>query len=892
MTAMTPERWKQVKDLFEQVRELDPGSQPSFLDAACGDDPSLRSEVEMLLSGEQLAGSFIQSPPFEAAASVVAEHHTGLLAGQVISHYRIVSSLGSGGMGEVYLAEDLQLKRRVAVKFLRPESAGDERAARRLIREAQAIATLDHPNICSVYEVGRQDSLDYIVMQYIEGKTLAALIQQKQPDLQESLDIAIQVADALAEAHSRGIIHRDIKPQNIMITPRGQAKVLDFGLAKLLDTRGQKSGAETISALHTDTDPGAVMGTATYMSPEQARGQVLDARTDIFSFGVVLYEMIAGRAPFQGPSISQVIAAILETQPAPLSLYAPLVPPQLQHIIDKALSKDAEKRYRSIGEMAGDLNEVRRILDSGTRLTLRAWPKDGVSAGPGMIPNTGQARLGKYWIPGAAAVLVVAPLVYYLVEHRHKSLNPGSKPMTSLAVVPFKPLSPGMDGESLGLGLAEDLVTRLASTRQIVVSPTSSVARLAGRGMEPADIGRALGVDAVLTGTVQRAEDRIRFDAQLVRTEDRTPVWADKFDESAADILTVQDRLSQRLAQALALQLSGEQQRRLTKNYTTDAEAFQLYMKGDYYWRKRTREGFNVCADYLQQALRKDPEYALAYAGLAATYSSQSQLGYAAPNEAMPLAKAAVMKALDIDDTLPNAHVVLATIKSVYDLDFAGGEKEFQRAMELDSNYLEAHQYYALLCLAAMGRFAECRSQLEQAQKIDPEAPLLETTTTFALYLAGNYDDVIARCKRAIEVNPNFYLLHLHLGQALAAKGLYDQAISAFQKARIASGDAPAVLGRLGYSYAASGRKQEARMLLQELQKASAQPHYIAQIYIGLDEPDRAIESLQEASRERSGDLIYLNTDPIYGPLRSDPKFIALLELIGFRSRSQAAPSD
>jgi eukaryotic-like serine/threonine-protein kinase len=883
MTAMTPERWKQVKDLFEQARALDPRSQPSFLDAACADDMSLRSEVEMLLSGEHLAGSFIESPPFEAAASVVIEQQVGLLAGRVISHYRILRSLGAGGMGEVYLAEDIQLKRRVAVKFLLPESAGDERASGRFIREAQAAATLDHPNICSVYEVGRDDGLHYIVMQYIEGETLAARIRRKPLDTQQSLDIAIQVADALAEAHSHGIIHRDVKPQNIMITPRSQAKVLDFGLAKLFDDPGaQKSPAETTAAQAPDTDSGAVMGTAAYMSPEQARGKTVDARTDIFSFGVVVYEMITGRAPFEAPTFAQVIAAILEKDPPPLSSYAPLTPAELQQIVDGALSKDTGRRYQSMAQMAGDLRDLKRQLDTGQGLP--GLPeRSAVSPKPARGRtwfNAERSQIGRSWPAAAAALLVATAVVYYFVEHHRKPVNAALRPMKSLAVVPFKPLTPGIEDESLGVGLAEDLVTRLASTRQISVSPIGSAARLAARGMEPTDIGRSLGVDAVLTGTVQRAEDRIRFDAQLVRTEDRTAVWADKFDENAADILSVQDRLSERLAQALALQLSGEQQRLLTKPYTTDAEAFQLFLKGDYYWRKRTREGFNVCADYLQQALRKDPRYAIAYAGLAATYSSQSQLGFAAPNEAMPLAREAVGKALEIDDTLPNAHVVLATIKSVYDWNLPGGEKEFQRAIDLDSNYLEAHQYYAL-CLAAMGRFTDCRSQLQQAQKIDPESPNLESTAAFALYLAGDYDDVIARCKRAIEVNPNFYFLHLNLGQALAAKGLYGQAISEFQKARIASGDAPAVLARLGHAYAASGRPQEARLMLQELQQASAQPHYVAQVFLGLHLQDRAIEWLQKAHQQRSGDLVYLKTDPIYKPLQSNPKFSELLGQIG-----------
>jgi TolB-like protein/Tfp pilus assembly protein PilF len=455
-------------------------------------------------------------------------------------------------------------------------------------------------------------------------------------------------------------------------------------------------------------------------------------------------------------------------------------------------------------------------------------------------------------------------------------------------VLPFKPVNTGIDEESLGLGLADDLVTRLSSTGQIIVTPTSSASLLAAKKLDPVDIGRSLGVDAVLVGTVQRADDRIRFNAQLVRTEDRAPLWADKFDERAVDILTVQDRLSERLARALALQLTGEQERLLTKQYTKDAGAFQLYLTGYYYWKKRTREGFNVCIDYLQQALRKDSDYALAYAGLAATYSSQSVLGFASPNEAMPRAEAAARRALEIDDTLPSAHTALAAVRTYYDWDPARGEAEFQKAIELDANYVEAHQYYAL-CLAALGRFADCWDQLQVARQLDPESPSLDSTTTYTMYLAGDYDGVIARCKKAIEVNPKFYFLYLHLGHALAAKGMYDQAIAAFQKARIVSGNLSLVVARLGYACGAAGRKREARELLDELQQASAQPHYIALVYIGLDEPDRAIEWLQKAYRERSGDLIYLKTDPIYKRLEFHPKFANLLKSIGFLSLAPAS---
>jgi serine/threonine-protein kinase len=856
-----------------------PAERGPFLDQACGADIALRQEVESLLSIHERAADFIESPAYQLAPELLDSQETSGLNAGAIAGYQILELLGRGGMGEVYLALDRELGRKVALKVLPERFSGDEERLRRFKQEARAASALCHPNVAHIYELRESGGRRYIAMEYVPGETLRHALSRGRLTLQASLDVASQIASALGAAHQAGVVHRDIKPENIMLRPNGSVSVLDFGLAKLAEGHAAVGEAGLPTSPTLTTNPGAVMGTPTYMSPEQARGRPVDERTDIFSLGVVTYEMIAGRPPFEGPTPSDVIAAILEKQPLPLSQYAPQAPIELQQTVDKALHKNAEERYQTVTAMLSDLGTISRTLGRGAgsdTVLSPARPTRQAAVSRRSVTDIVQGKKTRL-LMAAAALPVVAILTYYLIERPHKPLNR----TRSLVVLPFKPVNPGIADEALGLGLANDLVTRLISTRQITVTPTVSASRFVDKNLDPTDIGRKLGVDAVLTGTVQKAEDRIRFNAQLLRSEDGALLWADKFDERAADILTVQDRLSERLSQALALHLTGEEQRLLTKQYTKDAEAFQLYMTGYYHWKKRTVGGFDLCADYYHRALAKDPDYALAWAGLAATYSSQSVLGFALPNEAMPQAEAAARHALEIDDKIPSAHAALAAIRTYYDWDPAGGEAEFQRAIELDSNYVEAHQYYGL-CLAAMGRRAESLDQLQIARQLDPESPSLESTTTYASYLAGDYDAAIARCKAVIEINPAFYFHHLNLGHALAAKGMYEQAIYAYQKARILSSNASLVLARLGYACGAAGRKRQARELLDELLQVSAQPHYIAEVYIGLGEPDRAIEWLQKAYGERAGDLIYLKTDPIYKTLGSYPKFTELLERVGF----------
>jgi DNA-binding winged helix-turn-helix (wHTH) protein/TolB-like protein len=473
-----------------------------------------------------------------------------------------------------------------------------------------------------------------------------------------------------------------------------------------------------------------------------------------------------------------------------------------------------------------------------------------------------------------AAGLAVAAY-YFLNEHQ-----PSPKPVRTLAVIPFRSLAANENDESLGLGLSEDLVTRFSSAKRLIVRPSSAVARLVANESDPVAIGRALNVDAVLTGSVQRAEGRVRINAQLIRVEDGEALWAKKFDQSRSDILTMQDHISEQLSEAMTLELSADERRLLTKHYTDNVEAYELYLKAYSYWKKRTQEGMTVAIDYLEQALKKDPHYALAYAGLAGVYSAQSQFGFAPPLEAMPKAEEMANKALEIDPNLVVPHVTLGVIRTFYNWNLSEAEGEFQKAISIDSKFLEAHQYYAL-CLAAGGRFAESGEQLQIARQIDPDSALLESSTIWVAYLSHNFDEVIARSRKAIAIAPGSHLFHQQLGHAYAAKQMYDPAVAAFEQARLLSGNAAFAASRLGHALAAQGKKKEAQAIVDELHRSGAQPQYLAWAYIGLGNRERVFEWLEKAYQYRSGDLIYLKTDTIYDPLRSDPRFTDLLRRVG-----------
>ena len=790
---------------------------------------------------------------------------------QTISHYRILNKLGAGGMGEVYLAEDTKLHRRVAFKLLPPATSSDQQANKRLLREARAAATLDHPNICTIYEVGEaEDERAFIAMQYVEGASLAEQIKKGPLALRDALDVAVQVADALAEAHAHNVIHRDIKPGNIMLTLRGQVKVLDFGLAKVLHaTQDIGSEAATEELL---SRSGVIMGTVPYMSPEQLRCEAVDARTDIFSFGIVLYEVLTGRQPFIRKSRVETASALLTEEPAALSTFAPEAPEELQHIVRKCLEKDRERRYQTMLDVANDLRSLQRADEAlehvPTVIKMHA-------ANPPL-------RLMPRWIWAAVALLLLSLAGTALYRWPVKSPAPA---MTSVAVLPFTNEGGGSDIEYLSDGLTESLIYRLSQLPNIKVMSRSAVFRYKGKGMDAEQAGRALNVEVVLTGRVSHRGDDLTINVELVRADDNSHLWGARYDRKSADILNLQQDITREISESLRLKVTGAKQREIARRNTENPEAYQLYLRGRYFWYRRTEEGIRKSIEYYEQATKIDPNYALAHIGLSDSYGMTTGTTDAFPPSVAALkAKEAALRALEIDDTMAEAHVSLARVKMNFDWDWSSAEREVRRAIELNPDYAEAHHMYAHY-LMAMNRIPEALSESQRYLELDPLSVAANNHLGWHHLYAGNYDEALGQLHKTAELDPNFAGTFLYLGWVYEQKRMYDEAIDAFQKS-VKLSTSPLMLASLGHAHAKAGNRAEAEKILVRLDDLSKQryisAHNRAIIHVGLNETEHTLVWLERAYQERSQSLIYLDTDPRFDGLRTNPRFQELLRRIGF----------
>lgn len=857
---MKPERWKQVDELLEAALDCPEAERASFLEKACAGDQELRRELESLLISDGQAKSFIESPPARVAANLFTNEQPKPGKGERIAHYEILAPIGSGGMGDVYLAQDTKLGRNVAIKLLPPELVADEQAKKRLLREAKAAARLDHPNICAIYEVNEEAGRSFIVMQYVEGETLAGRIQRKSVELHEALDLSVQVADALAAAHSRGVIHRDIKPANIIITAQGQAKVLDFGLAKVVQSKPlSQTQAETASLL---TEPGLIIGTVPYMSPEQVKGEAVDVRSDIFSFGALLYEMVSGKQPFVGENAASTISAILTEEPPPLSRYAD-VPAELQRIARKCLEKDKENRYQSARELLIDLKSLKRDSEPG-------------------IPNlerTAHQRRHR-WLYAAltmAALFLTVSIALYIFRS-----SPSAKPISSLAVLPFTNASPEPNAEFLSDGITESLINSLTQISQLKVTARTTAFRYKGKEIDPQALGRDLNVDAVLMGKVIQQGDSLHVQADFVNTADGTQLWGERYSRKLSDILAVQDEIATRISERLRLTLTPHEKERLTKSYTDNTEAYQLYIQGRYYWNKRTDEGLKQSVEYFQRAIILDPEYALAYVGLADSYNFLGAfgLGVLPPMEAHPKARTAAMNALAIDNALAEAHTSLAFVMLYYDWDRPNAEKEYKQAIEANPKYALAHQWYSHLLMAS-GRTSEAISEAIRAQELEPASLSTNMNVAWQLYFARQYEQAIVGFKKTLDLDPGFVQALWALGRAYAQKQMFDESIKSLQEAVSRSGGSPVYISALAYTYAVSGNQKKAQKTLEDLKRLSGHryvsPYWIALGYAGLRNNEAAFEWLRKAYLERSGGLVWVATEPQWDNVRSDPRFQDLL---------------
>ena len=823
-------------------------------------------------------------------------------------------------MGEVYLAQDTKLGRNVALKILPPDLASNQDLMRRFVQEAKTAAALNHPNIAHIYEIGDPVSLSdspssrvsestnenlthFIAMEFIDGQTLREKLRAGEINLNESIDVATHVASALSAAHHAGIVHRDIKPENVMISRAGVVKVLDFGLAKLGELGSSLTvGLEAPTRGLINTEPGVVMGTALYMSPEQARGLQLDERTDIFSLGVVIYETITNRLPFEGSNTNEILSSILsEREPQPLARYTREVPAELQRIVSKALRKDRAERYQTIKDMLLDLKSLQQELEFEKKLERSKPPSNEASLSSQVPqPTVAQApaitsrevpdantspfvyalsgKLGVVIVVLTVSVLAIGVTSWFLL---HRSSNVSV--IDSIAVLPFENVTHDQNLEYLSDGVTESLINSLSQLPRIRVIARNSVFTYKNQSPNLQQVARQLDVQALLTGRVLVQGDTIDVRVELTNASTNTQLWGDHYIRKAVDIFGVQDEIARQVTETLRVRLTGVQQDQVTKRYTENAEAYRLYLQGRFFMNEFSEENLNRAIPFFDKAIALDPRYALAYAARGEAFFAMGDLSLHM-SEAKAKAKQDTAAALSLDDKLVEAYTTFANLKFQYDWDFSGAEQDFKQAIALNANYAEAHHQYAWY-LAMIGKEMESKAEMKLAQQLDPVNPSINVDVNLPYLLNRQFDESIVLSRKGVEMFPNFYIAHMVLGTALFLKGDKAAGIAELEKAKLLE-PTPHLKGLLGYFYAKSGRKEDARRLLAEVKDQAkvryVPPYWIGMIYAGLDEKDEAFAWFEKAYQERSWWLMFIKMDPLVDSLRSDPRFADLMRRIGF----------
>ena len=785
-------------------------------------------------------------------------------------------------MGEVYLAHDTRLDRRVALKILPPDVADNRQRMQRFVQEAKATSALNHPNILTIYEIGTDGPTNFIASEFVVGETLRQLIKKDKPlQLSLVLDLAIQTAAALSAAHASNIVHRDIKPENIMRRSDGIVKVLDFGLAKHATDISASLDTQSPTMPQFFTEPGTVVGTAAYMSPEQARGMKLDQRTDIFSLGIVIYEMVTGHLPSGETSPAESLAQLLsDKQPPPLARYAHEIPDELERIVTKALRKQRDDRYQTARDLQLDLQSLKADLEFKNRLDVQT-SGSGTSADneSRVSSHTRSNTLTKVVLTLLALLIVglLAARYYYRAHARGETID-------SIAVLPLINNSGDPNLEYLTEGLAESLMNSLSQLPNLKVVSRTSTLRYKGKGLNAQQVGKELNVRSVLTGSLKEYGERIVVSVSLDDANDDHQIWGEQYDRKVSDLLSVQQDIAREITSKLRLKLSSTDETRLARRYTENTDAYKLYLEGRYFLNKRTGESVNKAVGLFQEALTKDPNYALAYSGLADAYFLLNVFSESTPAESYQKSKSAALQAIALDEDLAEPHASLGSVLCFYDRNFPEAEREFRRAIDLNPNYATAHHWYAINYLAKVGRFDEAFAEFNQALRLDPFSLIINADLGNAYIHAHQYQKAIEQLKKTLEMDQSFYFAHMPLGIAYQMTGAFDEATREYEKARQINDD-PWIVALLAQVAARSGKRDVALKYLEELNKVAAKRYVSAYgfaiVYDGLGNKDRALQELQKSADAREPRIIRIKVDPLLDDLHSDKRFGELVRRLG-----------
>src|SRR5436189_1080097 len=805
---MRPARLQTIEEIFHAALDQEPDRVGAFLDAACEGDDVLRRNVEALLASHQRAGAFIEAPVGGIATRIIENGQADLLVGQTIGHYKISKRIGTGGMGEVYLATDMTAGRQAALKLLPARFTSDAERLKRFQQEARTLVGLNHPNILTVYEIGEDHSTHYIASELIEGETLRQRLMRGRMEVGEAVDVAIQVASALGAAHETGIVHRDIKPENIMLRPDGYVKVLDFGIAKLAESAFAKPPSQCFgvpgatadgagSMTLAETNLGSILGTVRYMSPEQARGAQVDKRTDVWSLGVVLYEMATGHAPFTGETPGEVMTSILEKEPPPLTSYLAHTPAELQQIITRTLRKEREDRYQSAHELLEALQSLRRSMEFKTALERSTKPP-----------------LWLRWARSPIAsvlLLLVAALALAVPFYWHRNLTPSSPPEKSIAVLPFLDLSQTKDQEYFCDGISEEILDALATVAGLRVVARTSSFSFKGKSVNAREVGEKLDVANVLEGSLRREGNRVRVTAELINTRTGFHLWTETYDRQLEDVFALQDEMTRSIVDALKIKLAVS----LPAHEQRNIEVYDLYLQGLYFSNKSSEEDLRRALSFFQRAVEKDPTFGRAWTGISKVWYFLADV-YVKPLDAYPASKEAALKAIALDKKDAEAHCYLSEAKLVLDWDLAGANAELKRALELGPNPAPAHFFLALLPLFR-GESQEGLRFVLEAEKLDPVSPIISYVATAAYLANDRIDDAINEGQRTLLLDPNYFYLDSNLAAAYRDKGNFPEAIALYIKSQEAT-NLPS--SGLAITYTRMGRQMEARNILAQILQA------------------------------------------------------------------------